>query len=199
MLTRLGHGEVSRVQDFPIHPNGIAEVLECRDKGVENLPVLSLSDSADILEDETARIEFVNKPRKMQDEPIARIVERASAHHREPLGWCAPEDAVDGLITKTRTGANVLPRKLHNRGADHRSLWKIERVSRAVDRIDINGRGNVEARLFEAQTDPPNPTEQIDANRSTGVLVCCPCPQFMLPAGLRLRQCVYVFIGMRRF
>ncbi|GAB5562523.1 MAG: hypothetical protein SynsKO_41700 [Synoicihabitans sp.] len=69
------------------------------------------------------------------------------------------ENHFDGLVTQTSSSTNFRTSKLDYRTRQNGTIRKIEFMSRRVYRIIFNGRGDIEARLFESETHTSNPGE----------------------------------------
>jgi hypothetical protein len=82
--------------------------------------------------------------------------------HRKPLaGWPA-ENTLHSTTADTSKLPDLFGTQAHDRGGDHRTIWKIELVCGAVYRVDLNGGTNVESRLLKSKAEPARPGEKID-------------------------------------
>jgi hypothetical protein len=73
---------------------------------------------------------------------------------------------VNRSISDARGRANFISGKAHNRPRDNAAIGEIEFVRGAMNWINLNGRDNVKACLFEAQAHTPRPGKEIDCDGS---------------------------------
>ena len=114
-----------------------------------------------ILEHKARGFEFADNANKFLYERVPRIVERAMPDQREPLARRSAEDDIDFSVSDPRTISNFVASQIDNRFRDHRATRKIERVRRAMNRIDFDRRDHIETGLFETQTEPAGPREKV--------------------------------------
>lgn len=99
----------------------------------------------------------------MENEVVARVVQRAFSDHRKTLARASTEDDGDLLIADVCPLPDFVPSNVHNAGADDGPVRKVEVVRGAVDRVDFNRRSYVESCHLKAEAHASGPCEQVDS------------------------------------
>jgi hypothetical protein len=118
--------------------------------------------SLNVFEHENLCPKFSNDSNKLLYQLIPRIVEYTLTHQRESLTWRPPEDDVYGPPSDLSGLPDLDPRKPDDRADEQCSIRKVEVVDGSVDGIELDGGGNVESRLLEAERHPSGTSEEID-------------------------------------
>ena len=95
------------------------------------------------------------------------------ADQGKSLAGRAPENAIDGPVPDPSRLADQLGAQTLDTVRKDSSLGKIVLVNGAMHRIDLDGGGDVETGLLEAETEASCPGEKIDADWSHALF--CPC------------------------
>ncbi|GAB4361009.1 MAG: hypothetical protein Kow00114_15180 [Kiloniellaceae bacterium] len=104
-----------------------------------------------VLEHKGARIQLGDDPDEVQDQLVSRVVEHAMSDKRETLARCASEDAIDRTVADSGSLPDRGTAQSFDSAGDYRGIGKVELVDGTVNRIDLDGGGDVEARLLEAE------------------------------------------------
>ena len=107
--------------------------------------MLSHCESFDIFKNEALCIKLVNKPHKITNELITRIIESSVAHQGKALARRATEDATDRPAFQARPPPDLVAGKLLYRCRDHGGLRKVEPMHGAMHGVDLDGSLHVEA------------------------------------------------------
>jgi hypothetical protein len=86
---------MSGVENLPRQLHFISKAISLRYEFVEKLPVLAQRQTFHVLKYKVLSIELSNKPQKIADECIPRIVQDSLADHGEALAGRTAEDDVD--------------------------------------------------------------------------------------------------------
>lgn len=162
----LRNAEVGGVQ----HPVGqqhvVARFLKGFDQFAQKPLVRANRESRHVLEDAVVRLEFADQTDVVEHELVPGVVQRPLADQRKSLTGRAAEDDVDRPIADARPAADGIAGQTDDAGANRGRVGKVELVNRAVNRIDLDRRRNVEARLLESERQTARAREQVDADGS---------------------------------
>jgi hypothetical protein len=86
---------MSGVENLPRQLHFISKAISLRYEFVEKLPVLAQRQTFHVLKYKVLSIELSNKPQKIADECIPRIVQDPLADHGKALAGRAAEDDID--------------------------------------------------------------------------------------------------------
>jgi hypothetical protein len=133
--------------------------LEGLDQLFQEGSVAPYSQSFDVLEHEVRRFEFAYETDEFPNECIARIIEQALSDEGKTLAGSAAKDDIDSPTPKLG-GLPKLPRRQADDGLGNDcTVGEVVLVDRGMHGVDLDCGRNVEAGLFEAQTQPPRSRE----------------------------------------
>ena len=115
-----------------------------------------------VLEDECAGVQFRDEAHELADQPVARVVENAVADEGEALAGRAAEHAIDLAPADAGCFCNLCTGQALDRSGNDSGQRKVELVDRAMHRVDLGRRGDVEAGLLEAEAKAAGAGEQVD-------------------------------------
>ena len=110
----------------------------------------------------------------MEHELVAGIIQRPLADQRKALTGRAAEHHIDLPVAEARPLADSNAGQIDDAGAKRGRVGKIELVNRAMNRIDLDRRRHVEARLLEAERQTARAREQVDAEGLESVIRSVP-------------------------
>ena len=137
------------------------------DQLVKKCALISHGQSLDVLEDEVAGSQIRDDSHKLPNERITRIIERAMSYQRKSLTRRTAEYDIDGF---SRCQLGFLPNfscgEADDRACNHAALWKVELVSRRVNRVYLCRGHNIESSLLEPKAEPAGSRKQIETFRT---------------------------------
>jgi hypothetical protein len=101
---------------------------------------------------------------------ISRVVEGPLPNHAEPLARRAAKNHVYRCVPDPRHTTDVRSVDVRDAATNGCAGREIELVDSSVDRIVLDGRGYIEARLLKPETHPARARKQIHAKRSASFL-----------------------------
>lgn len=129
-----------------------------------------------ILHHEVAGSKLGNEAEEVKDENVALVIDEAFANEREALARWAAEDTVDLPIPLSHSASvpqhaafggltYIGQRYGRHVGADHLREGVVKLMGGGMDRVILDGSGDVEARLLETEREPAMP---LNTSTATG-------------------------------
>jgi hypothetical protein len=101
----------------------------------------------------------------LQEQSIARIIQRSLAYEGKALAWRTAEYDVDLSFFQTSPRPNFGARNLGRIRANRSATGEIEFMDGAMHRIYFDRGDDIETGLFESEGQPASSRKQIDSDR----------------------------------
>jgi hypothetical protein len=136
-----------------------------------------------VFKDEVVCIHLNCQANELQQQSIARIVQRSLSHEREALAGSTAEYNVDTRAPQLCRLANICPGKSRCIGTNRGAFGEVELMDGTVHRIDLHSRPNLETGLLEAERQSSGPCKEVHTDRPSSALVLSPqeTHRFALP------------------
>ena len=149
----LRHAVVPCVQYAPWLRDGISAFFELRDQQAQELAVLAHREPLDVFENEILGIKVQNKPNKLPDKLVSRVLQHALSDEREALaGGSAANDIHTTLsvrlVVALQDGMCI---ETDNRGGQRCGSREVEMVNCGMNGVQLHGRNHVESGLLEPE------------------------------------------------
>jgi len=100
----------------------------------------------------------------MMNELVARIVERTLADERKTLARSASHYDIDVSLSDACQPTKLFAGRFHDARANGGAIGEVELMHRAMNRVDIDRGYDIEAGLFEAETQSSRAGEEVDSD-----------------------------------
>ncbi len=151
----LRNPESSHIDHFPGQAYLITRLNKGFDKLFQKEPLRAYCQPFDVFEDEVRWPQFGHDANEIAYETIAGVFQSPLAHHRKALTGWATEYHVDSTTTDTRPFQNFSSGKIRNRLWQNGAMGEVELVDCTMNGINFDRSDNIEACLFEAETEAP--------------------------------------------